>query len=461
MTMDTLSHNEPTGTQLDLSGKPVPAQSQRGRKQGNPLRLVQRDLDLLTAIHDFGGVLTTVLLACLFWGPDLSRRLRGLGIAEATIQRWVQRYPAGDLYAKIELCKWLQTLNRLRQTQRVGNAQQKLITWLEGLGPTVREELVNWLDQQMAKNPAVWLTEVIEQEKCPPQAFLERPQFPSDFVSSACKARLRYLVKAGLLQPHEQAIRLSEGRAQTCYFLTRKGFNLVAQAKGVDPKILDFKTAGAYGTLHLNHRLAINHFRIAMQLHAVRKGYRIVEWEDDNALRRRLQKEKVTLLRLVRDPKTGDQEEKAEEHRLKIPDSYFVLDMGEAGVRHCFLELDNQTLTLDYTNANAKDYASKIRILAAFYKGRYKELFPAAGDSMWFLTVTTGSETRLQHLKATAEGVIGRQNRAADRYWFTTVAQIPLWEEYFGTALFAPIWVRGGDNKRWALDEMGQGRATG
>ena len=461
MTMDTLSQNKPTGTQLDLSDKAVPAQLQRGRKQANPLRLVQRDLDLLTAIHDFGGVLTTIQIACLFWGPDLGRRLRGLGIAEPTIQRWLQRYPAGALYEQIELYKWLQALNRLRQFQRLSNAQQKQITWLEGLRPNARAELVTWLDQQLSRNPDTWLTIAIEQKRRLPEAFRQRPQFPSDFVSSACKTRLRYLAQTGLLQPHEQAIRLSEGRAQTCYFLTRKGFNLVAQAKGVDPKTLDFKAAGAYGSLHLSHRLAINHFRIAMQLHVAHKGYRIVEWEDDNALRRRLQKEKVTLLRLVRDPKTGDQEEKAEEHRLKIPDSYFVLDMGEAGVRHCFLELDNQTLTLDYTNANAKDYASKIRILAAFYKGRYKELFPAAGDSMWFLTVTTGTETRLQHLKATAEGVFGRQNRAADRYWFTTMDQIPLWEEYFGTALFAPIWLRGGDNRYWALDEVEQGRATG
>ena len=451
--MTTLSPTPSKGAQLDLTGKPRPTRQPR-QSTSSGLRLVQRDLDVLTAIHDFGGVLTTLQLACLFWGPDLNRRLRGMGIAQPTIEEWTQAYAAGHLYEKLELFKWLQRLNRLRQSQRISHAEQKLIAWLEEVTPAARVELVQWLDQQMATGPEAWLKAVIAHERCPPQAFLQRPQLPSDFVSSACKARLQYLVKAGLLQPHEQAIRRAEGRAQICFFLKRKGFNLVAQAKGVDPKTLDFKTAGAYGTLHLNHRLAINDFRIAMQLHATRKGYQIVEWVDDNALRRRLNKEKVTLVRLARDPKTGEQREVEEVHGLKIPDSYFVLDMGTAGVRHCFFELDNQTLTLEYTNANAKDYAGKIRILSTFYKGRYKELFPEAGASMWLLTVTTGSEARLQHLKRTAESVVGKNNRAADRYWFTTAAQIPLWEKYFSTALFDPIWLRGGDERRWSLDEV-------
>ena len=458
--MTTFSPSESRGAQLDLTGKPRPARQLR-KSASTPLHLVQRDLDLLTAIHDFGGVLTTLQLACLFWGPDLNRRLRGLGIAQPTIEHWTQMYAAGHLYEKLELFKWLHRLNRLRQSQRISHADQKLIAWLEEVAPAARAELVQWLDQQMATGPDSWLKEVIAQDQRPPQAFLARPQLPSDFVSSACKTRLQYCVKAGLLQPHEQAIRRAEGRAQTCFFLKRKGFNLVAQAKGVDPKTLDFKTAGAYGILHLNHRLAINDFRIALQLHAARKGYQIVEWVDDNDLRRLLNKEKVTLLRLVRDPKTGEQREVEEAHGLKIPDSYFVLDMGMAGVRHCFFELDNQTLTLKYTNANAKDYAGKIRILSTFYKGRYKELFPEAGSSMWLLTVTTGSEARLQHLKRTAEGVVGKNNRAADRYWFTTTAQILLWKAYFSTALFDPIWLRGGDERRWSLDEVEQGRAAG
>lgn len=453
MMMDTSSPNKPTGTQLDLNGKPASTQPQHRNKQTDLLRLVQRDLDLLVAIHDFGGVLTTVLLAVMFWGPDLKRRLAGWGSTLQQVQTWLECFPAAYLDQKIEMLKWGQKLTRLRRSQQVARSDRKLVAWLHGLESQVASELVDWLNQQAAMPPTAWLAQAINTDQQPPQAFTIRPRYPSDFVSSACKARLQYLTKVGLVQPYDQAIRRAEGRAQTCYYLTRQGFNVVAQAKGVDPKALDYKPAGAYGLLHLSHRLAINEFRIALQLQAARKGYTILHWLDDNQLRKLLVKETVELTRLGRDRQTGERLEIKETHGVKVPDSYFVLKMD--GVqRHCFLELDNQTLTLAYTQANAKDFAGKIRILAAFYKGRYKEIFPEAGDSMWLLTITTGSEERLRHLKATVEGVVGKQNKAADRYWFATAAQIPLWEDYFSTALFEPIWLRGGDDRHWALDEQ-------
>lgn len=444
---------ETKSMQLDLDGQPAPAKQLPLTKKPATPRLVQRDLELLTAIHDFGGVLTTVLLAVLFWGPDLKRRVAGWGSTPYQVQTWLERFPAAYLDQKIEMLKWGQKLSRLRISQQVARSDRKLVAWLHELERQVADELVGWLDQQAAIPPAEWLAQAINTDQQPPQAFTMRPRYPSDFVSSACKVRLQYLTKVGLIQPYDQAIRRAEGRAQTCYYLTRQGFNVVAQAKGVDPKALDYKPAGAYGLLHLSHRLAINEFRIALQLQAARKGYTILQWIDDNQLRKLLAKETVELTRLGRDKHTGERVEIRETHGVKVPDSYFVLDM-QGIQRHCFLELDNQTLTLAYTQASAKDFAGKIRILAAFYKGRYKEIFPEAGDSMWLLTVTTGSEERLRHLKATAEGVVGKQNKAADRYWFTTAAQIPIWEDYFSTALFEPIWLRGGDDRHWALDEQ-------
>ncbi len=397
--------------------------------------------------------MTTVLLAVLFWGPDLKRRLAGWGSTPQQVQTWLDRFPAAYLDQKIEMLKWGQKLSRLRISQQVARNDRKLVAWLHELERQVADELVRWLNQQAAMPSTAWLAQAIDSDQQPPQAFTIRPRYPSDFVSSACKARLQYLTKVGLIQPYDQAVRRAEGRAQTCYYLTRQGFNVVAQAKGVDPKALDYKPAGAYGLLHLSHRLAINEFRIALQLQAARKGYTILHWVDDNQLRKLLAKETVELTRLGRDRQTGERLEIKETHGVKVPDSYFVLEM-QGVQRHCFLELDNQTLTLAYTQTNAKDFAGKIRILAAFYKGRYKEIFPEAGDSMWLLTVTTGSKERLRHLKATVEGVVGKQNKAADRYWFATAAQIPLWEDYFSTALFEPIWLRGGDDRHWALDEQ-------
>ena len=100
----------------------------------------------------------------------------------------------------------------------------------------------------------------------------------------------------------------------------------------------------------------------------------------------------------------------------------FWLDLGEAGQRHCFIEFDNQTLTLSSSGDLVKDYAAKIRTLSAFYRsGRYAEVFPDAGDSMWLLTITSGGERRRQNLMQTTQRVIGRGNRALDRYWFASI----------------------------------------
>jgi hypothetical protein len=449
--MSVTATDEIKSVQLDLNGQPALPKRATTTKQPTT-RLVRRDLDLLTAIHDCGGVLTTVLVALLFWAPDLKRRLVGWGSSPQQVQAWLEQFSPAHLDRQIELLKWGQKLSRLR-TARVTKQDRKLVEWLHGLAPAVARELVGWLDAQAAVPPAQWLVQAIETNPPPPQAFRQRPRNPSEFVSSACKKRLQYLQQAGLIQPYDQPMRRGEGRAQTCWYLTRKGAAVVAQAKGVDLKTLDFKPAGAYGLLHLSHRLAINEFRIAMHLQAARKGYAIHTWLDDNQLRKLLAKETVTLTRLVRDRQTGERQEVAETHGLKVPDSYFVLDINGTP-RHCFLELDNQTLTLAYTQGSTKDYAGKIRLLTAFYKSRYKEIFPEAGDSMWLLTVTTGSDERLRHLKATTEGVVGKQNKAADRYWFTTTDLIPLWEDFFSVALFEAIWLRGGDDRRWALDEQ-------
>jgi len=445
--------HQPQGTQLTLEGKPTPAEQARVTKQPiGTLRLVPRDLQVLTAIHEYGGCLTTVQIAMLFWPPDLRRRLAMWGSPQPHIEAWLATYPPAFLLTIVDALIWGQKINRLRQSQQVCKAEAKLVAWLHSLDPRLAEDLVPWLDSLAAVAQEVWLAQAIEQQRQPPQAFFRRPRFPSDSVSSACKSRLQALVAKGLLEPQEQPVKLSEGRAQTVYFLTRKGFTLVAEAKGMNPKALDYKAAGAYGPLHLAHRLLINHFRIALTSQCALKQYRIVDWVDDNQLRRLLAKEKVTLTRLVRDPQTGEQQENKEHHVLKVPDGFFIVEMGTGVRRHCFLEIDNQSLTLE-SSTNTKDYASKIRVLSAFYKGRYKELFPSAGDSMWLLTVTTGSEERLKHLKATAEGVIGQQNKAVDRYWFTTTDRIPTWEDYFNTAIFRPIWLRGGSDRLWSLDE--------
>ncbi len=86
----------------------------------------------------------------------------------------------------------------------------------------------------------------------------------------------------------------------------------------------------------------------------------------------------VLIIWLPRAPRRGGP---SSPHALKIPDGYFVLDLGQGRVRHCFIEFDNQTLTIAYAGESTKDFAHKIRTIAAFYRsGRYAQLFPEAGD---------------------------------------------------------------------------------
>jgi hypothetical protein len=72
---------------------------------------------------------------------------------------------------------------------------------------------------------------------------------------------------------------------------------------------------------------------------------------------------------------------------------------------------------------------------------------------MWYLTVTTGNQRRMLNLKQTTEKVIGLHNKAVDRYWFSTMNQIPTWDDYFASAVFTPIWQRAGQDRIWSLDE--------
>ncbi len=171
------------------------------------------------------------------------------------------------------------------------------MTWLGTLDTETADELVAWLDGFVGTTPYAWLRQALMQERHTPTAYLLRPQLPSATVSSACKSRLRYLAGHDLIQPYEQPTRLAEGRAQTCWFLTRQGRKMVATAKGVPTSQLDWKAAGAYGILHLNHRLLLNDLRIAIHLACKQKGYQIRRWIDDNQLKRLLGNEKVSLRR--------------------------------------------------------------------------------------------------------------------------------------------------------------------
>lgn len=420
------------------------------------LQLTNRDLELMWTIYEFGGVLTTVQLAVLFWPPDLGRRLANVQLSVEEIDSVVAQYSAATINQALELYKWIVRINRMT-SKGISKPDIKLHEYLEYVhkADLVAFHQIEALCTQVETvSSRSWVLGWLTKQQPLPVAFVNRPQFASDFVSSACKSRLKALADFGVIEPVEQPTRLSEGRAQSCWFLTRRGRNLLAQMRDVRPSSLDWKPAGAYGTLHLGHRLLLNDLRMAVVIACRERGYTLKQWIDDNQLKRMLGNEKVRLIRLVRDEATNHRQEVTETYALKIPDGYFWIDLGENGPRHCFVELDNQTLTIADNRDSAKDYAQKIRTMSAFYRsGRYKEMFPDADGYMWYLTVTTGNQRRLLNLKQTTEKVIGVHNKAVDRYWFSTMDQIPTWDDYFASAVFTPIWQRAGQDKHWSLDD--------
>lgn len=448
--------NEPDAIQQSLDGQSDVRLTSSSRHAAL-LRLTGRDLEIIARIYESGGVLTTVQLAVLFWAPDLERRLAHLELSQAEIAALLGEHAKGDINQLVELVKWLGRINRMK-ADGVGKDEIRLAEYLahvHKLDPAGFHQIQALCSQVATVPTATWLKESLSNKQPLPEVFANRPQFPSDFVSSACKSRLKALSNFGVIEPVEQPTKLSEGRAQSCWFLTRRGRKLLAELRQIRPTELDWKPAGAYGMLHLGHRLLLNDMRIAIELACRVRGYSVRRWIDDNQLKRMLGNEKVRLVRLERDAQSGERREVAEDYALKIPDGYFWIDMGEAGERHCFVELDNQTLTLSDSHDTAKDYAQKIRTMSAFYRsGRYKEVFAEANDYMWYLTVTTGNERRMQHLKQTAEKVIGLHNKAVDRYWFATMSNIPTWEDYFAAAVFTPIWQRAGQKRLWSLDDL-------
>jgi hypothetical protein len=420
------------------------------------LQLTSRDLELMWTVYEFGGVLTTVQLAALFWPPDLERRLAHMQLIDEEIATVIAKYNSGVISQALELYKWIIRINRMKDNG-VSKSDIRLHEYLEHVrkADLGAYHQIDALCAQTEKMPSnTWILKWLEQENPLLVSFVNRPQFASDFVSSACKSRLKALADYGVIEPVEQPTRLSEGRAQSCWFLTRRGRNLLAQMNDVRPSSLDWKPAGAYGTLHLGHRLLLNDLRLAIVVACRERGYTLKHWIDDNQLKRMLGGEKVRLIRMVRDENTNQRHESTDTYALKIPDGYFWIDLGENGQRHCFIELDNQTLTIADNRDSAKDYAQKIRTVSAFYRsGRYKEVFADADGYMWYLTVTTGNQRRMLNLKQTAEKVIGLHNKAVDRYWFSTMNQIPTWEDYFAGAVFTPIWQRAGQDRLWSLDE--------
>ena len=203
------------------------------------------------------------------------------------------------------------------------------------------------------------------------------------------------------------------GRGKTIYCLDGRGADLLAAELGVDREKLDWKRKGnRVGGQFLEHTLAVNQVRIALDLACRKTGSQIGEWADERDLKKAHTREQE-LVHVV--GVRGNRQRVA-----VIADGYFVLRSGDRKA-HFFLEVDRATI------AN-KRWMQKIRAYNAYYRtGKYSRRYKTG--SLRVLTVTTG-EKRLANLMASTERAGGGK-----MYWFSTFDQATP-----DNILTTPIW---------------------
>ncbi len=224
---------------------------------------------------------------------------------------------------------------------------------------------------------------------------------------SRIRHRLKMLFHHGFLFRDERPTRLTDGRKPLVYYLDRRGAELLASLRGVSQKEIDWKARdNNVGWMFLEHLLATNDVRIAIELSASQCGAVIEEWLDERTLKRREMRDTVE----IQGP------EGCVTRTTIVPDAYFRL-VADGYEYHHLLEVDMGTETVQGLRFSGRDFARKFRGYVAYYEsGCYHQRYGT--DSLRVLTVTTGKR-RLFTLKAAAQ-----QLGFGNLFLFTTFEKI-------------------------------------
>lgn len=228
---------------------------------------------------------------------------------------------------------------------------------------------------------------------------------PSDEADDA----LERLAEAGYLAGIRRPV-LAEKMPDTVYALAQRGANFVASHTGIDRRTVRWRKYHNYvGLLYVEHRLAVNDFRIALTLGAEILGHRVELWQYE-----------VPIKEDVEDP---------DEHVPPLvfrPDAYARCLVGPRRV-HLFLEMDMGT-------ESHERFAKKIRRYLAYKESRLFK-FRFGGRSFRILTVAH-TIVRAKALQRVAEA-----QDAGAMFWFTPVADVA------ANGIGEPVWHLAGDEK--------------
>ena len=258
------------------------------------------------------------------------------------------------------------------------------------------------------------------------EALLFPPENGQDHSTktSRVRYRLKMLFQHGYLFRDEQPTKLSEGRKPLVYFIDQQAVPLLAEEYAVFPEDIAWKPKGNnVRWIFLDHLLATNDVRIAIEVAAKQHGYALHRWLDDMTLKSVEMRDSVE----IRSP-TG-----APLKVTIVPDGYFFLN-ADGYDYHYFLEVDMGTETAKSSKFGRRDFSRKMLGYQAYWKsGLYDKRYDPEGKyeglPIQVLTVTT-SEARVATLKRVAE-----EARAGEQFCFTTFGRISP-----ETVLVAPIW---------------------
>ena len=207
------------------------------------------------------------------------------------------------------------------------------------------------------------------------------------------------------------------GSSPALYILDKKGQELLHRM-GIE--MMSNPPSSSLSAMFLEHTLAINSFRIAVEQACQTQGWTVERWLSDHDLKRDYDRVKIPgKKRAV----------------SLIPDAYFCIHVPERGHGHFFLELDRGTMTTDR-------YADKVRAYISYYKsGQYERRYRAKGFRV--LTVIDGiGVRRIQNLLQASENLA----RIGKRFWFAHINEINS-----QTVLSNAIWQVSGENNKQRL----------
>lgn len=244
----------------------------------------------------------------------------------------------------------------------------------------------------------------------------EKPGPPRNGISR-CRHRLKLLFHSGYLARTEQPSIKSENRPYL-YMLDRKAVPLLAEIFQVFPEKIEWKPK--YNKLKpqsINHLVAGNDVRIAIEIAARRCRSVMKEWVDDLELRSR--PDEVPKLRII-----GQNEDLV--WKRKIPDGFFRMKNGEYDFDH-FLEIDMGT-------EPGRAIREKAEWFGAYFRSNWhRDVYNSNPKDLTILVVTTGSR-RMENMKRIFENA-----GADDRVLFTTFGKATPY-----AVLEQPIWYAAG-----------------